>query len=101
MLLCPQPPARWLARRQACREHLWLGVLTLFQTMETLSDGAQPSERCQICVRLSFSFYCCFFPSSDKKRKLEAKQEPKQNKKFKKDRDMKHKKEMKLKRKKQ
>ncbi|KAM7086010.1 RNA cytidine acetyltransferase isoform 2-T2 [Molossus nigricans] len=37
---------------------------------------------------------------SDKKRKLEAKQEPKQNKKFKKNRDTKHKKEMKLKRKK-
>uniref|UniRef100_A0A8C2Y275 RNA cytidine acetyltransferase n=1 Tax=Capra hircus TaxID=9925 RepID=A0A8C2Y275_CAPHI len=37
---------------------------------------------------------------SDKKRKLEAKQEPKQNKKLKKNRDMKNKKDMKLKRKK-
>ncbi|KAF6105030.1 N-acetyltransferase 10 [Phyllostomus discolor] len=37
---------------------------------------------------------------SDKKRKLEAKQEPKQNKKLKKNRDPKHRKDMKLKRKK-
>uniref|UniRef100_A0A8C6DWW5 RNA cytidine acetyltransferase n=1 Tax=Moschus moschiferus TaxID=68415 RepID=A0A8C6DWW5_MOSMO len=37
---------------------------------------------------------------SDKKRKLEAKQEPKQNKKLKKNRDMKNKKDMRLKRKK-
>ena len=45
----------------------------------------------------SFSFYSCFFFSSDKKRKLEAKPEPKQNKKLKKNRDVKNKKDTKLK----
>lgn len=44
-------------------------------------------------------FLFSFFPS-DKKRKLEGKQEPRQNKKLKKNRDMKNRKDLKLKRKK-
>lgn len=74
-------------------------VLTLFQMVAALFQTKQSSLKGVGSVHVLF-YLLLFFSSSDKKRKLEAKQEPKQNKKLKKNRDMKNKKDMKLKRKK-
>lgn len=89
----------WHSDRLSETIYASLGILTLYQIVETLFQANQSSLRDVKSVHILF-FLLLFFLFSDKKRKSEAKQEPKQNKKLKKNRDMKNKKDMKLKRKK-
>lgn len=72
-----------------------------FQTKQSKASSARQPEICAVLFCLSLMLLpAVFFPSSDKKRKSDTKQDPKQNKKLKKNRDMKNRKDMKLKRKK-